>query len=395
MEKKITTIWQFPKISPIKQREGYYCKESIQHPAKMPTYLAQAIILTYTKEDDLILDPMAGIGTTVIEAIKLGRNAIGVEYEKKFAEICNKNLRLTKAKQNSQTAKGMFVKGDARELNKVLVKHKEKIDSVVFSPPYSDTPVISYNNTEWTKEFQKQLEGKGYIEWQGKKYTEKDWRALNHGRIDGRTMRGMKKGSVGYGQVDSIITSPPYSEGIGHSQGKKAGKDIVGKDRFVGSYSKDNKNIGNLRHGQIDSIITSPPYSEGIGHGGGIKNRAIERSKGIWLQGKNSYSQSKNNIGETRGKNYLSEMLKVYQECYKVLKEDGLMILVIKNFRRKGEEIDLRGDTIQLCRLAGFKFFQTCIHVLNGASFWQINHTRKTPYLMLNLTEYILVFRKA
>ena len=65
--KQTTTIWQFPKISPRKQREGFYCEESMSHPAKMPTYLAQAVILTYTKEGDLIFDPMAGIGTVPIE----------------------------------------------------------------------------------------------------------------------------------------------------------------------------------------------------------------------------------------------------------------------------------------------------------------------------------------
>ena len=100
------------------------------------------------------------------------------------------------------------------------------------------------------------------------------------------------------------------------------------------------------------------------------------------------------NIGMQKGATYLGEMYKVYVECYKVLKPGSFMILVVKNFRRKGEEINLMANTIQLCKAAGFKFFQTCMRVLNEASFWQINNVKKTPYLMLNLTEYVLVFKK-
>lgn len=267
MEKQTTTIWQFPKIVPKKQREGFYCKESMIHPAKMPTYLAQAMILTYTKLGDTILDPMSGIGTTVIEATKLGRNAIGVEYERRFINICNKNLILTKKRLDNQTVNGIFIKGDARELSKSLVEHKREIDSIIFSPPFADT-----------------LAG--------------------------------------------------------------SSKDDVSKFKH-GSAGKDYGNRTDL-----------------------------------------------NQIGNLKNRTYVSEMLKVYQECYSVLKPNSFMILVVKNFRRKGEEINLLNDTIQLCKFAGFKFFQTCIHVLNGASFWQINHAKKTPYLMLNLTEYIVVFRK-
>ena len=272
MHKQTTTIWQFPKISPLKQREWFYCKESMSHPAKMPTYLAQAIILTYTQKGDFILDPMTGIGTTVIEAVKLGRNAVGIEYERKFMGICNKNLKLTREKMNNQIGRGMFIQGDAREISKTL-RNSNNFDSIIFSPPYEQVVCNQDNNSELCRQ----------------------------------------------------------------------------KFGYMVSYSDKPKE-------------KMPP--------------------------------SQINIGLQKGKTYLGEMLKVYQECYTVLKQGSFMILVVKNFRRKGEESDLMGNTIQLCKMAGFKFFQTCIRVLNGVSFWQINSTRKTPYLMLNLTEYILVFRK-
>jgi len=36
---------------------------------------------------------MAGVGTTLVEAILLGMNAIGIEFEKKFVHQANKNIK--------------------------------------------------------------------------------------------------------------------------------------------------------------------------------------------------------------------------------------------------------------------------------------------------------------
>ncbi|WP_327352248.1 TRM11 family SAM-dependent methyltransferase [Streptomyces sp. NBC_01304] len=49
--------------------------------------LADHAIRTYTRPGDLVLDPMCGIGTTLVEALHLDRNAIGVEYEPKWARL--------------------------------------------------------------------------------------------------------------------------------------------------------------------------------------------------------------------------------------------------------------------------------------------------------------------
>ena len=47
--------------------------------------IAATAITRYTQPGDLVADPMCGIGTTLIEAIHLGRDAIGVEYEPRWA----------------------------------------------------------------------------------------------------------------------------------------------------------------------------------------------------------------------------------------------------------------------------------------------------------------------
>jgi len=57
----------------------------------LPAIAARAIS-TYTEPGDLVLDPMAGIGSTLIEAMHLGRDAIGVEYEQQWATWARLNL---------------------------------------------------------------------------------------------------------------------------------------------------------------------------------------------------------------------------------------------------------------------------------------------------------------
>jgi DNA modification methylase len=62
------------------------------HPAPMAPELANWAIRAYSKEGNLVLDPMCGIGTTLIEAKKLGRNYLGVEINPKYCEEAVKCL---------------------------------------------------------------------------------------------------------------------------------------------------------------------------------------------------------------------------------------------------------------------------------------------------------------
>lgn len=46
--------------------------------------LARAILQIYGESP--VLDPMVGVGTTIVEAMQLEMDAIGVEFEKKFVD---------------------------------------------------------------------------------------------------------------------------------------------------------------------------------------------------------------------------------------------------------------------------------------------------------------------
>ncbi len=69
------------------QRRGRYLPAATAHPGKMLPAIAATAISHYTQPGDLVADPMCGIATTLIEAIHLGRDAVGVEYEPRWAEL--------------------------------------------------------------------------------------------------------------------------------------------------------------------------------------------------------------------------------------------------------------------------------------------------------------------
>jgi DNA methylase len=53
---------------------GFY-----KYPARFSPVFASAVIQTFTKPGDLVLDPHVGGGTTLVEAIAAGREAVGVD----------------------------------------------------------------------------------------------------------------------------------------------------------------------------------------------------------------------------------------------------------------------------------------------------------------------------
>jgi tRNA G10 N-methylase Trm11 len=54
--------------------------------------LARRAVEAYSEPGDLVVDPMCGIGTTLVEASDLGRRAVGVELEARWAKVASTNL---------------------------------------------------------------------------------------------------------------------------------------------------------------------------------------------------------------------------------------------------------------------------------------------------------------
>ena len=68
-----------------------------KHSAAFPDTLPEWFIKLFTDPGDLVLDPFIGSGTTAVAAIKLNRHYIGIEKQRKYWNIAQKNTKLSKA----------------------------------------------------------------------------------------------------------------------------------------------------------------------------------------------------------------------------------------------------------------------------------------------------------
>ncbi len=103
----------------------------------LPAIAAHAIA-AYTHPGDLVGDPMCGIGTTLVEAMHLGRDAIGVEYESRWSDIADANI--AHARTQGATGRGAVVRGDSTNITRILPAALQgRFALIVTSPPYGPT----------------------------------------------------------------------------------------------------------------------------------------------------------------------------------------------------------------------------------------------------------------
>ena len=70
-------------------------KDALIHPARFPEKLAHDHIISWSNLGDLVLDPMCGSGTTLVEAKKTGRNFIGIDISKDYCVVSKKRISTT------------------------------------------------------------------------------------------------------------------------------------------------------------------------------------------------------------------------------------------------------------------------------------------------------------
>lgn len=65
-----------------------------EHPAMFPKELASRVIRLYSDEDEIVLDPFLGSGTTALAAIEAKRQFIGIELMEKYASLAKKKITM-------------------------------------------------------------------------------------------------------------------------------------------------------------------------------------------------------------------------------------------------------------------------------------------------------------
>lgn len=135
MSAGVPSVWPVAQEVAKLQRRGRYLPASTAHPGKMLPELARRALTFYSKPGELVIDPMCGIGTTLVEAIHLGRRAIGIELEPRWAAVAAGNV--LHARRQGAAGQALAVRGDARELgHRLLGDVAGEAALILTSPPY-------------------------------------------------------------------------------------------------------------------------------------------------------------------------------------------------------------------------------------------------------------------
>ncbi len=112
-------------------------KGVLVHPAKFPETMAQEFIEFFTKQGETVLDPMAGTGSTLVAALRAGRNSYGIELNPKYAEIAKQIVEEERnvLGQSVEHLTSKVICGDAMQITNYQIPI---VDYVLTSPPYWD-----------------------------------------------------------------------------------------------------------------------------------------------------------------------------------------------------------------------------------------------------------------
>lgn len=126
-----TTVWNF-------RERGNWATHKGDYRGNCSPQVSRNLILKYTKENDIVLDPFCGSGTTLIECKLLNRKGIGIDINEKALKIAKERLNF-KYKTNFEPK---LIKANAINMQKIIPNNT--VDFIFIHPPYAD--IIKYSS---------------------------------------------------------------------------------------------------------------------------------------------------------------------------------------------------------------------------------------------------------
>ena len=128
-----TTVWSFPN-------RGKWLTHNAKYRGNWAPQIPGNIIRLYSKEGDVVLDPMVGSGTTMIEAKSLGRQGIGFDIHAEVVRLARDACKFSLEQKHFEPT---IEQGDARDLKSLK---DDSVDLVATHPPYLN--IIKYGEKD-------------------------------------------------------------------------------------------------------------------------------------------------------------------------------------------------------------------------------------------------------
>ncbi len=83
-------VWDMPNV-----KSNHI--EKTEHPCQFPVALVERLVLAMTHEEDLVVDPYLGVGTTAVASVLHNRRAAGADIESRYLEIARDRISRARA----------------------------------------------------------------------------------------------------------------------------------------------------------------------------------------------------------------------------------------------------------------------------------------------------------
>lgn len=353
------------------------------YPCKFVPQIPSFIIKNFSKTGDWVLDPFCGIGTTLVEASLLDRNAIGIDLNP-IASLASK-VKTTILSDSDLCLLKEFLK--SIDIGSNRTKYQKIMDSIL---PLTDLPTF-YNRDHWFTELA--LDELRVIKHliENEKGNDRIFDFLRMAFSSIIVQISNQDSEVRYTAVEKDLKEMDtfgllhekllnmIQRNVEYRKKRQKSKIIV--------YNDDSRNLDQIQNNSIDCVVTSPPYINTFDY------YLYHKQRMHWL-GFDPHKVRKFEIGchhtsndpESAMSRYTRDMELIFEQFSRVLKNNAHVCFVIGDSILNGKLIQADKLIIKIASEFNFEIKDTLVQNLKkttrsfNSSF---SNGKKNEYIIL------------